>query len=163
MKKFFSVFIKFVLTLSCIIPQVSWPVHAKESGAEIDNNYVQTVDFSSFNKQINEDDELYQMLKKGLLNANKYALTTWFNEKKNLDEDTGKYYDLYKASENSGVNEYIYRFPATQAFGIAVSLQTGIYDEDYIGVSKEKAKEIVLKLVTSIAYGHKSNGGHFKS
>ena len=165
MKKFLSLLIVPIMALSCVFgTQTNFVVHANEGeSTEIDNDYVQTVDFSSFNKKVNEDDELYQMLKKGLLNANKYALTTWFNEKKNLDEDTGKYYNLYKASGNNNTNEYVYRFPATQAFGIAVSLRTGIYDEKITGVSAERAKEIVLKLVTSIAYGHKVNGGNFKS
>lgn len=136
----------------------------KETNSEeIDNDYVQTIDFSSFDKEINEDDELYNMLKQGLLNANKYALTTWFNEVKNLDEDTNEYYDLKTASGNSTVNEYVYRFPATQAFGIAVAIRTGIYDEAYVGVSKETAKATAIKLVTSVAYGHKANGGHYQS
>lgn len=154
---------KSLLVTGMIITLITpWNAKASEI-TEIDNDFVQTVDFSKFNKQIDENDELYQMLKKGLLNANKYALTTWFNEKKNLDEDQGEYYNLYKASGNSGVNEYVYRFPATQAFGIAVSLRTGIYDEAVTGVSAEQAKEITLKLVTSVAYAHKANGGNFRS
>lgn len=156
------------MSLGCISPLMSLPLQARTSEQntdedQFDNEYVQKVDLSTFNVPVDEEDELYQMLAQGLLNANRYALTTWFSEKKNLDEDTGDYYDLYTASGKSGVNEYVYRFPATQAFGVAVSLVTGVYNEEATGVSAQEAKDTALKLVTSIAYAHKANGGHFKA
>lgn len=159
-----------VLCLMMLVPMIgsadTMSVQAQTTDTdttEIDNDYVETIDFSSFDQHIDEDDELYAMLKQGLLNANKYALTTWFDEVKNLDEDTNEYYDLKTASGNSTVNEYVYRFPATQAFGIAVAIRTGIYDEDYVGVSEAEAKARAIKMVTSVAYGHKANGGHYQS
>ncbi len=159
-----------VLCLMMLVPMIGsadiMSVQAQTTDTdttEIDNDYVETIDFSSFDQHIDEDDELYAMLKQGLLNANKYALTTWFDEVKNLDEDTNEYYDLKTASGNSTVNEYVYRFPATQAFGIAVAIRTGIYDEDYVGVSEAEAKARAIKMVTSVAYGHKANGGHYQS
>lgn len=160
MKKILNIILCSVMLLGSILT----PLKAAEGDnrQEIDNNYVQKADFTTFNKKI-ENDEYYEMLKTGLLNANKYALTTWFNEKKNLDEDTGTYWNLKKASGNSGTNEYIYRFPAAEAFGIAISLKTGAYDEKYVGVDKETAKEIAIKLATSVAYGHKENGGNYAS
>ncbi|WHY77194.1 DNRLRE domain-containing protein [Neobacillus sp. WH10] len=161
MKKIMVLLLSTVLLLQCFFfPSKTLNAQAKEN--TYNNDYVATINFDKFKKKIKEDD-LMLTVKKTLLNANKYALNAWYKDKKHLDtQEDQEYYNLYKAA-GSSVNEYIYRFPAGQAFGLAVSLKTGAYDESYTGVSEEDAKNYVIKLSTSVAYAHKSNGGNYKS
>ena len=148
-----------VLCLMMLVPMIGsadiMSVQAQTTDTdttEIDNDYVETIDFSSFDQHIDEDDELYAMLKQGLLNANKYALTTWFDEVKNLDEDTNEYYDLKTASGNSTVNEYVYRFPAPlnlEAMKQAADFLVGRHDFRSF-CSNKKFKKSTIRTIYSL-------------
>ena len=89
-------------------------------------------------------------LEKATLNANKYMLTTWWNNVKNYDAQNGTYLNF------GGVSEHYIRHPGAAAVGLAVSLKTGIYDPGYTGVSVENAKAKTLKLIRSLAYRHRA-------
>lgn len=69
-----------------------------------------------------------------------------------------------KNADYSGktANEWVYRLSASQSFAIAVSLVTGSYDADYTGVPEDQAKEMAIKLLSSVAYANIANGGHYQ-
>ncbi len=156
MRKLQHLILSILMAAQCILP--SMLVHANTKEEAICNDCVATIDFSQFDNDIKED-ELMLTVKQTLLNANKYALGGWFKDRKHLDTDTGKYYNLYKASNNSSTPEYIYRFPAAQAFGLAISLKTGAYNKAVIGVDPDEAKEKAIKMAVSVAHEHKANTG----
>lgn len=86
-----------------------------------------------------------------LLNANKYAVTTWYNTSKNFDAQSGTYLDF------GGTGETAIRPSASQAISLAISLKLNAYSSTATGVSEASAKAITLKLVRSLAYRHLSN------
>jgi hypothetical protein len=90
-------------------------------------------------------------IKSILLNANEYALTTWYNTAKNFDAQTGTYLSF------GGTSEHYIRPVAVEAFSLAVSLQTGAYDASRTGVPLATARAMTLKLIGSLAYRHKVN------
>lgn len=107
-------------------------------------------------------DSLSLMERDILLNAVKYGLTTWYNDDKKFDSQTGAYLDF------GGIGEYNIRPAAAEAQAIAIAIKTNIYDERLTGVSKSRAIEILLKLIGSEAYHHKVNskggwGDHWQS
>ena len=58
------------------------PVNAQEKNNDLSG--VNTVDFSSFTKEIS-DDPLISTVGEILLNANKFALNNWWNEVRDFD------------------------------------------------------------------------------
>lgn len=85
-----------------------------------------------------------------LLNSNKYALTTWW-EKRGYDKQKDKYLDFF------GVDEKHIRPVADEAFALAVSTKLGVYDSKKIGVPKKIAQERLDKMISSLAYKHRTN------
>ena len=85
-----------------------------------------------------------------LRNACKYATTTWWtNQYAALD--AAYYLDL------GGTDETHIRSLAMEAYGLAVALQTGIYDPILTGVSVTDARKRTLKLIRSLSYRHLVN------
>lgn len=111
------------------------------------------INWSKFHKKAPHD-ELAKVAKASLLNANKFALATWYHQIKNYQKDSSGYLDLKSKSK---VNEYRYRFPAAMSFGIAIAIRTGIYDSAVTGVSLQEAKNKTIQMVGTIAYDHKVN------
>lgn len=108
------------------------------------------IDFASFKAGAPSDSLSYKV--KGVLsNANKYALTTWW-VKQGFNRQTGKYFNFW------GTGEKNIRPVADEAFALAVSLKTNVYDSAKIGVSKQLAESRVKKMIVSLAHRHKSNG-----
>ena len=89
-------------------------------------------------------------LRTATLNANKFLLTTWWNEVKNFDAQSGTYLDF------GGRSEHQIRHPAAAAVSLAVSLETNIYDTTRTGVSASIAKARALSLIRSLAYRHRA-------
>ncbi|MHA7139618.1 cell wall-binding repeat-containing protein [Rossellomorea arthrocnemi] len=96
-------------------------------------------------------DENSTRIKKILLNTNKYALTTWWDEKKNFDAQGEGYLDL------GGKEESDIRHPAAMSLGLAASLSFHVYDPSYIGVSSSIATQRTSQLVSSLALHHRVN------
>lgn len=88
-----------------------------------------------------------------LLNANKYCLGKWFAQKGFLNSSQSKnsYYDF------GGRDETHIRGPSAQAIGLAVSLATRLYNESAVGKSEKEALNLTVKLLSSLAYRHRSN------
>jgi hypothetical protein len=108
------------------------------------------VKWDAFTKA-NPTDSLSLMERAILLNANKYALTSWYNDDKKFGSQTNNYLDL------GGIDEHNIRPVGSEALALAVSLKTNAYDEQVTGISKSKATGICLKLIRSVARHHKAN------
>ncbi|WP_316749340.1 hypothetical protein [Pedobacter gandavensis] len=115
---------------------------------------VAPINWSKFQKKVPRN-QVTNGVKTALLNANKFALTAWFNDVKKYQTDSSGYLDMKSKSK---VNEYRYRFPAAMAFGIAIAIKTGIYDAAVTGVSLQEAKDKMMLMIRSVAYDHKING-----
>ncbi|WP_052446581.1 family 16 glycoside hydrolase [Candidatus Soleaferrea massiliensis] len=96
-------------------------------------------------------DELSRDTAQILLNSNKYAVTSWYNDIKKFASQTGEYLTFGGTGENN------IRPVSHEAMALATSLRLNVYDPEYTGVSAEKAEEITLRLIGSLAYRHKSN------
>jgi hypothetical protein len=118
------------------------------------STFVTPINWNKFQKKA-PNNEIANTVRATLLNANRYALSTWFHTVKNYQLDSSGYLDLKSKSK---VNEYRYRFPAAMAFGLAISIKTNIYEPAITGVSLKEAKEKAILLASSVAYDHKANG-----
>ncbi|WP_052659327.1 cell wall-binding repeat-containing protein [Bacillus alveayuensis] len=153
MKKFFLFPVVVVFTLiNLIFPQVT---------VEAANNSVVPIQWESFSKG-NPTDENAKRIEQILLNTNKYGLTTWWDTKNNFDEQDGRYLDF------GGTLEHEIRHPAAMSLGLATSIAFGIYDSSFTKVPKIEAINKTRKLISSLAYRHKSNskggwGDHWQS
>ncbi|WP_353129895.1 hypothetical protein [Parapedobacter pyrenivorans] len=95
-----------------------------------------------------------ETVKKTLLNANKFALNSWYTEIKKYEKDGTGYLILdYPGADN----EMRYRYPAGMAFGLAISLKTGVYDELETGQPYAEALQKTILLLTSVAHDHRTN------
>lgn len=115
---------------------------------------VMSINWSRFQKKA-PNNKLVNTVKETLLNANKFALTTWYDSIKNYQPDSTGYLDLKSKSK---VNEYRYRFPAAMSFGVAIAIKTEIYDASITGISLQEAKDKTIMMIRAIAYDHKING-----
>jgi len=97
-------------------------------------------------------DSLSVEVKGVLLNANKYALTTWWVNQ-GFSKQTGSYLN-FKGTEEKNI-----RPNADEAFALAVSLKTGAYNAEKIGVSQQLAESRAKKIIISLAHTHLSNSG----
>ncbi|MCX6894205.1 MAG: hypothetical protein NTZ16_01585 [Verrucomicrobia bacterium] len=86
-----------------------------------------------------------------LLNANKYALTTWWAERGFAQSAADGYLNFKSAQERS------IRPAAAEAQGLAVSLRLGLYRAEATGVSREEAEGKVVALVRSLTHRHRAN------
>lgn len=121
------------------------------SAAADSTNYVQPFNPAAFTAGL-PTDAASTRARQILLNANKYAVNTWWNVVKNYDATTG-YLDLGGTGQNQ------VRSVASEAYSLAVSLQTGAYDAATTGVSEADARTIAVRLAASVAYRHKTNLG----
>jgi hypothetical protein len=140
-----------LLVTTCISSATSQTTTVAEK--KVDATSVAPIHWNSFKKKTPRT-KIASTVKAALLNANKFALTTWYHQTKNYRVDSTGYLDLKSKSK---VNEYRYRFPGAMAFGIAISIKTGIYDASITGVSLEEAKNKAVSMTASIAYDHKAN------
>jgi hypothetical protein len=117
--------------------------------AQVANNKAVPIKWSSFNKANPIDQNSLRTLKI-LLNTNKYALTTWW-QNKGFAAQSDKYLTF------GGLKEPNIRPSASEALALAISIKTGAYDPAITGVSLKDAKAMAIKLTTSLAYQHKVN------
>jgi hypothetical protein len=87
-----------------------------------------------------------------LANTNKFALTTWWYETQNFDTQGASTYLTFGGTAEGNI-----RPSASEAFALAVALQTGQYNAATVGTSTASAKGAALKLVRSLAYHHLAN------
>ncbi len=84
-----------------------------------------------------------------LLNANRYALTTWWKAR-GFGVQKEPILDFFGRGETN------IRPVANEAFALAVALATGAYDAQRVGVPRDIAIERTVRLVTSLARRHRA-------
>ncbi|MFP5208507.1 MAG: hypothetical protein ACLGRW_04370 [Acidobacteriota bacterium] len=92
-----------------------------------------------------------QRLGRVLLNANKYALNTWWADHKLDETGADGYLDFH------GTGEHDIRPIAAEAEGLAVSLRLGLYDAKVTGVARTEAEKKTVDLVRSLVHRHLAN------
>lgn len=147
--------LKIVATILLLTTVINSGKSQTNTGTADTSLMVTPVNWSRFQKKAPHH-KLANTVKATLLNANKFALSTWYHELKKYQPDSGGYLDLKSKSK---INEYRYRFPAAMSFGIAISIKTGIYDPAITGVSLQEAKDKTILMLRSVAHDHKVNAG----
>lgn len=122
------------------------------SPARAASTAVVPIDFTSFTAADPVDAHSVE-LRAVLRNTNRYALTTWWDQVKNFDAQTG-YLDL------GGTGEHNVRPVAAQAYGLATSLALGVYQpHETAGISADTARQRTTRMIASVAYRHVVNRG----
>jgi hypothetical protein len=107
------------------------------------------IDWSRFD-DVEVGDPAGKRLRALLLNANRYALTTWWDTRFSGQQDA-EILDL------GGVSEHQIREVAAQAYALTSSLRTGAYDENVVGVAEPLARQRAIVLTRSLAVSHAAN------
>lgn len=94
-------------------------------------------------------DEMRYMLRQN----NKYTVNKWYYGIKRFQDQSGEYLDF------GGNTEHFIRPASHHVFTLALCLKLHVYDPQITFVSEEKALDIALNLIRSLAYHHKSNIG----
>lgn len=84
---------------------------------------------------------------------NKYTVNKWYYGIKRFQDQSGEYLDF------GGSTEHFIRPASHHAFTLALCLKLRVYDPKVTFVSEEKALDLSLNLIRSLAYRHKSNIG----
>lgn len=92
-------------------------------------------------------------LRSMLLSSNKFALNTWYNERKKFDRQTEEYLDF------GGRSEAQIRPVSHQVFALALSLRWNVYDPAVTGVSAKEAMRRTVRMTKSLCHHHKANAG----
>lgn len=85
---------------------------------------------------------------------NKYSINKWYYEIKRFHEQAGEYLDF------GGKTEHFIRPVSHHAFTLAVCLKLQVYSPEVTRVPEKKAMDMVVNLIRSSAYRHKSNIGN---
>ena len=88
---------------------------------------------------------------KVLLNANKYALSTWWTEHGFAELAPDGYLDF------KGLSERCIRPAAAEAQSLAISLRLNLYRSEATGVSQHEAEQKTLQLIRSLTHRHCAN------
>jgi hypothetical protein len=107
------------------------------------------IDWGRFG-DVRVDDPAGRRLRALLLNANRYALTTWWDTRFAGQQDA-------EVLDLGGVSEHQIREVAAQAYALAAALQTGAYDETVVGVTESLARHRAIVLARSLAVSHAAN------
>lgn len=117
---------------------------------DVQVKWVKTINWSRFHKDLPQSRQR-TLSGKILLNANRYALTTWWKDRGFATVPTVRYLDL-----RGGTEHYI-RPVADEAEALAISLRTGLYDAAVTGVSEKDAEGKTIQLVRSLVHTHRAN------
>ncbi|QDH81036.1 hypothetical protein FKX85_19095 [Echinicola soli] len=112
--------------------------------------WVKPIDWSRFEAEVTPSPQQI-LMGKILLNANKYALTTWWEKRGFSGISIDDYLDL------GGVSEHKIRPVAAEAEALAASLQMGLYDGTFTGVSKQEAEAKTVQMIRSLVHTHLAN------
>ncbi|WP_186758527.1 hypothetical protein [Echinicola salinicaeni] len=143
----------FVLLLLCMTTfSVSGQEVNDQSTMDVEEGlkWVEDIDWTRFEEKSKTSPQQL-MLGEILLNANKYALTTWWEKRGFSGTASGDYLDL------KGTLEHKIRPVAAEAEALATSLRMGLYDPSVTGVPVEEAETKTIQMIRSLAHSHKAN------
>ena len=83
----------------------------------------------------------------------KYTVNDWYGKVKGFDRQQGPFLDF------KGKTEHYIRPVSHMAFALAVALRFNVYDENVTGVAADRARDMAVRLVSSLAYRHKATLG----
>lgn len=109
------------------------------------------IDWKRFKKG-RPDDALAIRFEEVLRRGAKQALTSWYNEENDFGAQTSRYLSL----GSHGFRNL--KDISSTARALAIVLKLGVYDPEEMGISREAATEMTIKLAASIAKTHKENG-----
>ena len=115
---------------------------------------VATIDWSRFKLPAKLDDDYYQS-RRLLLGCARYNVG-WLQGRYATDERLGSY--TITPPSKPGQHEHTFRAPCTIAFLLAVTIQTGVYDEKEVGVARNECLNRTLKVIKGLVAVHKANG-----
>ncbi|UCS93194.1 hypothetical protein KZP23_21485 [Echinicola marina] len=113
-------------------------------------NWVECIDWTRFEDYPKTSPQQI-LVGKILLNANKYALSSWWDLRGFSGTPIGEFLDL------KGTSEHKIRPVAAEAESLAVSLRMGLYDSDVTGVSPKVATAKTIQLIRSLVHSHLAN------
>jgi hypothetical protein len=113
-------------------------------------SYVVPINWDAFDRGLPTEDAA-ELSRSILLNANKFALMSWYDERGFADQDGQPYLDL------GGTTEHFVRPVGSMAQALATSLSAGAYDEEVVGFPQQEAQDTAIRLATSVAYRHFAN------
>lgn len=87
-------------------------------------------------------------------NVSKYGLNEWYRDYKKLTLAEDGYLNV---NVRTNPETYI-RETIDMMYAVATALKLDVYDEDYVGVSKEEATKMVVDVAKTLARLHKANG-----
>lgn len=118
--------------------------------AQDKQNAVAPIDWSGLPTEL-VSNEVTEQLIPFLQKINKYIVNKWWSDVKKFNTQEGsEYLNL------GGYSEHYIRPLSHQARTLAASLKLNLYDETVAGVSKQKATEMAVKLIKSLAKYHKA-------
>lgn len=135
------------------LPELSAATGQPLAGRDVASQ-VQPIDWPRFAKRQNYDAGL-DASRKLLLNAARYNLS-WMEKTFELNE-TGDAYQL------AGNQEHDVRPACSVAYGMAVVLQTGIYDPEFVQVDEREARVRTLRLLRGVVRAHAANSDYAKA
>jgi hypothetical protein len=121
-----------------------------------DTGYVTPIDWSKFQEGPAKGADA-ERFGKILLNANKYALGTWWTNRGFNQPALDGHLDL------KGILEHQIRPVAAEAQSLAISLRLGLYDSKVTGVSQQEAEQKTIQLIRSLAHRHRANSASTNS
>lgn len=115
---------------------------------------VAIIDWSQL-KLVAEPSEDYQQSRRLLLGCVRYNVG-WMHAAFPIDEQLGRYVVI--PPEQPGQHEHTFRAPCTIVFALAVTLRTGIFDANEVGVSREECLDRACQMIKALAAVHRVNG-----
>ncbi|MCR8667997.1 hypothetical protein NO995_09915 [Aestuariibaculum sp. M13] len=140
----------FILLLICFYTHSQQNNNLFSSEVINAKNEVKTIDWTPF-QDLSKSSPQQIMMGKILLNSNKYALTTWWENRGFSETPINNYLDL------KGITEHKIRPVAAQAEALAGSLRMGLYNSEITGISEGEAQAKTVQLIKSLAHTHQSN------
>jgi hypothetical protein len=143
-------------TLTSVVSENGRPAGLAADAAPASNDaYVQPYDPARFTAGLPTDSDSIRA-REILVNASRYAVTTWYNTVRNYDAQASFYLNLDFNIDGYMLEDDI-RPPASEAYALAVSVMTGGYDAGAAGLSATTARNIAVRLTVSLARAHRVN------
>ncbi|MBD0831665.1 hypothetical protein [Aestuariibaculum sediminum] len=145
LKNFFFV----LICLTFVLTHAQHPERQYTADVEKAKDWVKLINWTRF-KNLSRTSSQQTLMGEILLNANKYALTNWWEKRGFKNTPLNEYLDL------KGVSEHYIRPVAAEAEALAASLRMGLYDSSFTGIPEAEAEAKTIQLIKSLSHSHLS-------